>query len=215
MEDLSNIIKILGANISTYDQDKAIEIQKKKQEAKIKNLIDSKNKVKIEELNKIFEEKVQIVEDAFDIKIKSFLASLKNFSHLKFLGDFINFNHKYHQDYLMKMHKCKEFHCIECLKEKLEVNECAHGFQFTLYEQYRIDEIVKQIEFINDSYYIYHKCNICRKKFDASDLLERDCNCTICNECTINRFDKNENFCKICGIEITEDIIRVLSNDEN
>lgn len=57
MEDLSNIIKILGANISTYDQDKAIEIQKKKNNkqksrtsstakirSKLKNLIKSLKK---------------------------------------------------------------------------------------------------------------------------------------------------------------------------
>ncbi|OMJ82673.1 hypothetical protein SteCoe_16542 [Stentor coeruleus] len=214
MEDLTNIIKILGANISTFDQDKAIEILKTEYKIQIKELRSIKNKRKAKELRQELKEKTHILKESFDEKITNFLASLKGYKHLKNLGDFINFNHKYHQNYLMKTIKCKELHCIECLKDRLEENECNHGFQFTPYEQYRIEDLVKQSQFISQNCCAFHKCNICREKIEASELLGRDCSCTICNKCIINRLKQNENLCKICGIAIKDDFMKKLHDDD-
>lgn len=210
MDKIAEIIKILGANISVYDEDKSEEIIRKNYQKKFEELKFAKNENKLQELENELEEKVNITKENLKIKIDRLTNNLREYNHLKFLGDFLNFTHKYHKNYFMKTIKCRQFHCIECLQEKLKEKECSHGMLITPYELIKIPELVALLPHVNDHSYTNYKCNVCRNKFSASDLESRECSCTICNLCLIRRYKDREIKCKVCGILVQSSTMKIL-----
>ncbi|OMJ86153.1 hypothetical protein SteCoe_7074 [Stentor coeruleus] len=210
MDMITDIIQILGANISVYDEEKCEEIMRNDYQKAIDDLKHSKNDAKLQELENELEEKVNKTKEALQGKIEQLKDSLKKFSHLKFLGDFINLTHKYHKNYLMKTRKCRQFHCIECLQDKLDEKECPHGIIISPYELVKIPELVALLPHVDDHSYVNHKCNNCRNTFKASDLENRECLCTVCNFCLIKRYKEREIKCKVCGILVQSSTMKLL-----
>jgi hypothetical protein len=80
----------------------------------------------------------------------------------------------------------------------------------TPYEHIQIFELVALLPHVNDYSYTYHKCNVCRNKFNNNDLESRECSCTICNLCLIRRYKEREIKCKVCGILVQPSTMKLL-----
>ena len=127
----------------------------------------------------------------------------------------LNFTHKFHQNYNIKLKNCDEFHCIECLVENRSEGICKHDNRITPYENSLIislKDLYPQIEYYN---FLFMKCRICKSMFETSELDSSACKCPICSTCFLERYKQRELNCYICGTHVGISRISQIQDDLN
>lgn len=126
----------------------------------------------------------------------------------------LNFSHKNHTKYNIKLKNCDEFHCIECLIEDISIGICKHDKPMTAYEKsliLHLKELYPEVEYHE---FLFMKCRQCKSHFETSELCfsPSSCKCPICSKCLAERYKQRELNCLICDSKINKSRIRQIED---
>jgi hypothetical protein len=155
---------------------------------------------------------LNIVHNQANVK-QSLINDLKAFKN-PVIKPLINISHiKTHKNLNYEIIHCALPHCLECLSEDLESNQCPHGQHITLYEKVKIKHLASLIQNSHLQSKLLKKkyCFTCNEEFKLAEN-KKLCVCQ-CSECVIRQYDNLVASCFKCGTKYDYESISEIAED--
>lgn len=143
--------------------------------------------------------------------LKDLVKKTNTYKESKHFKDFLQFDHRTHSNYSIKLKNCDQLHCIECLYSS--PNTCIHKQQLTPCEKNSLGVLISLFPSVQDSRIKYKKCRSCLQVTNYHVLESHSCLCAICDNCLVAKYKSRVIKCEYCDKKIKFSCIKKISKE--